>query len=419
MNLVGIPHAAADVPGLGAGFEFGVAQAGFQSEGYNQDSNYLRYSNEGKLPERVGNSVDFYHQHSGDIQRAEQLGVKIYRLSVEWSRVEPRPGVWDPAGWAFYDTVIKEIVDAGMTPMITLNHWVHPGWEVDRGGWNRPAMADDMITFGDRVVDRYQWAKPIWITFNEPTEYVRRELMYGGLQPQNALRMVDGIIKAHKAIWAHVHAVQPGGQVSSNIAFMPIPGLQPSLEALFPDRMANTLDFIGVDQYYSVSIGDTSVLANGASGEYWKSSQSPESMYYVLRYLAAKYPGKPIRIVENGLVTDPNGHRDDGYDRADHLRDTIYWIQRAKQDGVDVMSYNYWSLTDNYEWGDYAPHYGLYHVDALHDPTLTRYPTDAVAAYRDITAHHGVPVNYRPTRQPVPCSLVTNLDSCTHPAIVK
>ena len=190
--LVGVAPTRAAVPDLGPSFQFGVAQSGFQSEGYNRDSNWLRYSNQGKVPQRVGRAVDFFHQYAGDIARAKSLGVGIYRTSVEWSRVEPAPGHDDPAGWAFYDRVIRAVVDAGMRPMITLNHWVHPGWEVDRGGWNRPGMAADYVAFAKRVVNRYAWAKPMWITFNEPTEYVRREVQYGGVRPVNLGRMSTG-----------------------------------------------------------------------------------------------------------------------------------------------------------------------------------------------------------------------------------
>ena len=416
--LVGVAPTRAAVPDLGPSFQFGVAQSGFQSEGYNRDSNWLRYSNQGKVPQRVGRADDFFHQYAGDIARAKSLGVGIYRTSVEWSRVEPAPGHDDPAGWAFYDRVIRGVVDAGMRPMITLNHWVHPGWEVDRGGWNRPGMSADYVAFAKRVVNRYAWAKPMWITFNEPTEYVRREVQYGGVPPENMGAMVDGIIAAHRATYRYIHAVQPGAQVSSNMAFIPVPGVQSWLEDLFPQRMLDSLDFIGVDHYYSFSVTDASV-ANAATGQMWKASQAPESMYYLLRHLAQRFPGKQIRVIENGLATDPHGRRPDGYRRGDHLRDTIYWVQRARQDGVPIVSYNYWSLTDNYEWGDFDARFGLYTVDAQRDPTLTRYATDGVAAFRAVTAGHGVPRGYRPTRMPVPCSLVAVPDICTHPAVVR
>ena len=86
---------------------------------------------------------------------------------------------------------------------------------------------------------------------------------------------------------------------------------------------------------------------------------------------------------------------------------------------MNVIGYNYWSLTDNYEWGSYTPRFGLYTVDVLHDPTLTRVPTDAVPAYRAITAANGVPAGYTPTRAPQFCSLVDFLSSCLNPVKVQ
>jgi beta-glucosidase len=46
----------------------------------------------------------------------------------------------------------------------------------------------------------------------------------------------------------------------------------------------------------------------------------------------------------------------------------------------------YWSLTDNYEWASYRPGFGLYSVDVVGDPSLTRVPTDAVETYRNVIA---------------------------------
>jgi beta-glucosidase len=73
---------------------------------------------------------------------------------------------------------------------------------------------------------------------------------------------------------------------------------------------------------------------------------------------------------------------------------------------MDVIGYNYWSLVDNYEWGSYAPRFGLYTVDVETDPALTRHETDAVAAYREINCNGGVAADYRPTRAPARYSLI-------------
>ncbi len=77
-----------------------------------------------------------------------------------------------------------------------------------------------------------------------------------------------------------------------------------------------------------------------------------------------------------------------------------------------MIGYNYWSITDNYEWGSYRPRFGLWTVDAATDPTLTRKPTDGVATYTDIIANGGVPATYLPTIKPGLCNIDNLATSC-------
>jgi beta-glucosidase len=386
---------------LGPDFLWGVASAGFQSEGNSPDSNWTRYAAANKKYDPVGTSVDFLHRFASDITLAAGLGVKVYRISVEWARLEPHPGVQDPTAWAFYDRVIAAIKAAGMRPQITLDHWVYPGWEVDKGGWTRAGMLDDWLANARRVVDRYAPYNPLWVTINEPTAYMLMETENGGLNPL--------------LIHDYIHVRQPAAMVTSNVAY--IPTAEPLLDTLFLDQVKNRLDYVGIDYYYPVSLTDTSALA-AFTGQSWKAGLAPEGIYYALRHYARQFPTKPLYIVENGMPTDNALPRADRWDRADLLRDTVYWLERAKAAGMNLMGYNYWSLTDNYEWGSYEPRFGLYTVDVLTDPTLTRKPTDAVAAYQDITAHNGVPSSYKPTRAPQFCSLVDFLSSCLEPVKV-
>src|SRR5699024_2454045 len=152
--------------------------------------------------------------------------------------------------------------------------------------------------------------------------------------------------------------------------------------------------------------------------EHWTVELEPEGIYYALRHYADRFPELPLYIVENGMPTGDAAPRPDGQTRSEALRDTVYWIQRAKADGMDVIGYNFWSLADNYEWGSYAPRFGLYTVDVLGDPELTRRPTDGVGAYRQIVEDGGVSADYTPSRAPAWCSLVDGLDSCLDPVTV-
>jgi beta-glucosidase len=274
-------------------------------------------------------------------------------------------------------------------------------------------MVTNWLANARHVVDRYAGADPLWVTFNEPTVYLLNEVRHGGIPATDVPTMASRITQAHNEIYDYIHAGHPGAQVTSNVAF--IPAVDDAISGPLLDRIATRLDYVGIDYYYGLSPTELSVPD---PDKLWTLPLQAEGIYYALDHFARRFPGKPLYIVENGIPTENGLPRADGYTRADALRDTTYWLQRAVADGIPVIGYNYWSLTDNYEWGSYAARFGLYTVDVLTDPTLTRKPTDAVAAYRAITVHGGVPAGYRPTRGPAPCSLVDLPTSCTDPVTV-
>ncbi|MFE3191289.1 family 1 glycosylhydrolase [Nocardia sp. NPDC059240] len=388
---------------LGDDFLWGVAESGFQSEGQSPDSNWSRYIEANPGWDRLGDSVDFRDRFRSDIALAKNLGVKVFRIGVEWARLEPQPGVWDPAAFAYYDDVVAAIVAAGMRPMLTLDHWVYPGWEADRGGWGNPGMVTDWLTNMRKVVDHFAGRDPIWVTINEPVAYIVHEVQLNGT---DADQMLNRVAQAHNAIYDYIHQVQPNALVTSNVGY--VAGAESQVNGPLMALIGARLDFIGIDYYF----GDG---PPGGSGGMWELPVHPEGIYFALQHYSQMFPGKPLWIVENGMPTENGQPRADGYTRSQHLRDTVYWLQRAKADGMDVIGYNYWSLTDNYEWASYTPRFGLYTVNVRTDPDLNRIPTDAVDTYRDIIAQDGVAADYLPARPPAACELIDPPASCVAP----
>ena len=148
------------------------------------DSNWTRYIKR-KAPgisDPYKNSVDFLHRYPGDVELARKLGVNVFRTSIEWARIEPRRGVRDPKAIAYYDDLIRRIRAAGMRPMITLDHWVYPGWVADQGAWDNPRTRADWLSNARFIVNRYKRQGVIWITFNEASAYMYKELT---MRPMN------------------------------------------------------------------------------------------------------------------------------------------------------------------------------------------------------------------------------------------
>ncbi len=380
-------------------FMWGVSSSAFQIEGGNIDANWNRYNDTNTSQDRYGNAVDFRHRYSQDIALAHDLGANTYRISIDWARVEPKRGQYDAPELAYYDDVIATMKRSGITPLISLEHWAYPGWVLDQGGWVNANTISEYLAFVKMVVTRYHADIRYWLTFNEAAFYLITEEGARVLDPISLLQMDANLIAAHRQAYDLIHQIDPGAMVSSNIAWAgkavgtggPV---QITTDLLFLDAIADKVDFIGFDYYYA---GFSPLdLVYAAEEQPWNAALWPYGIYAALQQLGARYPGLPLLVVENGMPTDNGLPRSDGYTREEVLRDTVYWVQRARADGMNVIGYLYWSLTDTFEWGAYSPRFGLYTVDVLKDPTLTRKPTAAAAAYRQITEQNGMDPAYTP-----------------------
>lgn len=67
--------------------------------------------------------------------------------------------------------------------------------------------------------------------------------------------------------------------------------------------------------------------------------------------------GLPILVTENGIATDDDARR------IAYTTGAIQGLKDAVADGAQVLGYLHWSLLDNYEWGSYAPTFGLIAVN--------------------------------------------------------
>ena len=126
------------------------------------------------------NSVasDQYHHYKEDVALMKECGFTSYRFSISWSRVIPAADrEVNPMGIAFYNNLINELLEAGITPIITLYHYDMPCWVMkstvdnNRGHyWMRSITiaVSAFENFGDHV--KY------WLTINE-TENM--QIVYG------------------------------------------------------------------------------------------------------------------------------------------------------------------------------------------------------------------------------------------------
>ncbi|MET0798343.1 MAG: family 1 glycosylhydrolase, partial [Rhodococcus sp. (in: high G+C Gram-positive bacteria)] len=125
------------------GFLWGAATSAHQTEGDNTNSNWWHLETAANSPfkERSGRGVDAYHRYREDMRLLADAGLDSYRFSIEWARIEPRPGEFSAEALVHYRDMIETAFEFGITPVVTLHHFTNPLWFSQCGGWTAPDAA--------------------------------------------------------------------------------------------------------------------------------------------------------------------------------------------------------------------------------------------------------------------------------------
>ncbi len=158
-------------------FMWGAATASYQIEGaWDQagkgESIWDRFSH---TPGKIANgdtgdvACDHYHRWPADIALMKSLNLQAYRFSVAWPRVLPAGrGPINQAGLDFYSKLVDGLLEAGITPFVTLYHWDLPQKLQDEGGWPNRATAAAFVDYVEIVTRHLGDRVKNWITHNEP-----------------------------------------------------------------------------------------------------------------------------------------------------------------------------------------------------------------------------------------------------------
>ena len=95
---------------------------------------------------------------ASDLDLMAELGLRAYRFSVSWPRVQPTGAGRRTPGLDFYDRLVDGLLERGIEPWVTLYHWDLPqpledaaaGWTGRRGPLRR-VRRSLVERLGDRV----------------------------------------------------------------------------------------------------------------------------------------------------------------------------------------------------------------------------------------------------------------------------
>lgn len=204
--------------------------------------------------------IDFYHRYQEDIRLFAEMGFRVFRTSIAWSRIFPRGDEEEPneAGLAFYDRLFDECHKYGIEPLVTISHYETPLYLAEHyNGWTNRKL----IGFYERYVrvlfDRYKGKVKYWLTFNEINSILHAPFMSGGIgTPKEKLSEQDLYQAVHHELVASAlavklgHELMPGTKIGCMILSMPTYPLTPS-----PDDVIRVME----DEHKNYFFGDVHV----------------------------------------------------------------------------------------------------------------------------------------------------------------
>ncbi|MBN1827002.1 MAG: beta-glucosidase [Candidatus Eisenbacteria bacterium] len=399
-----------------------------------------------------GTACDHYRRWREDLELMKRLGIGAYRFSVSWPRVFPDGGgTPNPAGLDFYEALVDGLLEEGIVPFLTLNHWDLPRALQDRGGWPERSTVGAFVDYAAAVAERLGDRVRHWTTHNEPwcvatLGYEEGAHAPGRRNPEEALRTAHHLLLSHGRAAAAIRRIVPETEVGIVLNLSPawpeteserdrdaarwFDGffnrwyLDPLFRGRYPedaiaDRVArghlppgglpflregdleeihSPLDFLGVNYYSRTMLrADENGRPVGFAGapeeelDLMGWEVFPRGLHDILLRVHREYGPPAVYITENGtaLPDEPDG---EGWirdeRRVDYMRRHLAEAHRAIEAGVPLRGYFAWTLMDNFEWGHgYTKRFGLFHVDFR---TGERTAKESARWYRDVAAANAV-----------------------------
>lgn len=390
-------------------FMWGVATSAFQIEGTQTAGNQHIINNwtvwaDKKRNVQAGIACDHWYRYKEDIKLIKQTGMNTYRLSVDWSKIEPQKGIFDHTAMQHYVDIIKELKKNTIEPIVCLFHQTWPLWFDALGAFEREENIKYFVTFCNYVFHALHDDVKIWMTLNEPIAYTMSMHFIGTCPPGNIflikpllnIRLAGIVFKnflnAHIAVYQAFKKNDPHAFIGFTDVFTPLDPYHPwnpfeqfvcsYFDALLHDVMLQffktgiynwmglvkgsnslapqSLDYLGVN-YYTHKLINLVTFTDVRPEELLTSKGTaiyPEGLYRALRRAASLQ--KPLIIGENG-VSDHDDTRKDEF-----IKRHLYAIKKACLDdpSIELMGYFYWTLIDSYGWNSgFKNKYGLYHVN--------------------------------------------------------
>ncbi|MBB5326067.1 6-phospho-beta-glucosidase [Anoxybacillus tepidamans] len=153
-------------------FFWGASTSAYQVEGaWNEDGKGPSVIDVGHHPEGVTDfkvASDHYHRYKEDVALLAEMGLKAYRFSIAWTRIYPNgTGEANPKGIEFYNSLINELKEKGIEPIVTMYHFDLPYALQQKGGWSNRETVDAFENYAKTLFTHFGDRVKYWLTINE------------------------------------------------------------------------------------------------------------------------------------------------------------------------------------------------------------------------------------------------------------
>ena len=151
-------------------FLFGTAVASYQVEGgiYNNDWTIWENKSISVCVEPCNDACNHYELIDEDINLLKTLGIKAFRFSIEWSRIEPTQGTFNDDEINHYVDKANKLISNDITPIITFHHFTTPEWLYNKGSWLNPKADDYFNNYVGKLMQKLPKEIVYFNTINEP-----------------------------------------------------------------------------------------------------------------------------------------------------------------------------------------------------------------------------------------------------------
>lgn len=404
------------------GMQLGVAASATQIDGGHKDNSWYEWYTKGYIKDGADPSVaaKHYDLYALDAKLMQDMGIKHYRMGIEWARLEPKRGVFDQDAFKHYRDELLLLKQLGIQPLLTIHHFTNPLWFEQMGAFENKECVNIFICFVEKVIKEFGDIVSEYITINEPNVYAVFGFFFGAWPPgkkslRATLRVLNNMCECHIRAYELIHRLREKmgfndtmvsyahhmrvfepknkNNIWQNIS-------TPVLRRIFQSSVSKTFltgkaswplkhvkgtkkslycDYHAINYYSRTAVSDfndgvmDNVPVNDLGWEIY-----PQGIVINAKqlYLLARLP---IYITENGTC-----------DNTDSFRSRYIYehLKALCESGLPIQRYYHWCFTDNFEWLEgYSARFGLVHVDFT---TQQRTVKKSGEFYKKIIEQNGV-----------------------------